>query len=134
MIVDRANSDFEKVYDFTVQDHNDLHNIESTWLEMEIEKIKNDPNRKIILLTHHGVSLSGTSAPKFINSDISTAFATDLNYIITNPVIACISGHSHYSYDFHVNNVRMISNQLGYPGENTGYSNKVIAFSEKAIQ
>ena len=40
-----------------------------------------------------------------------------LNKLKLNNVIGWVSGHTHWSYDFEKNGVRLISNQLGYKSE-----------------
>lgn len=105
----------------SIQNYNDLHESDLSWLTNEISIINS--KRKILIITHHAPHMEGTSAPQFKNSSISSAFATDLSYLISDPVIAWCAGHSHWSYNFDVNGVRLISNQMGYPGErNTGYN------------
>lgn len=86
-----------------------------------IKEIKKEPHIKCILLTHHG------SHPIFFgnnrNADLISAYVNEIPelYKQTN-LIACISGHSHYSISekisFEKYSIYFLSNQYGYPCEN----------------
>jgi hypothetical protein len=86
-----------------------------------IKEIKKEPHIKCILLTHHGTH------PIFFgknrNDDVMSAYVNDIPelYVQTN-LIACISGHSHYSISekisFGRHSIYFLSNQYGYPYEN----------------
>jgi hypothetical protein len=111
-------NDFYRIENFTLKDYHNEHITDLTWLEKSILEIQeNEPNRQIIVVTHHAPILEGTSHPQFDNSPITSAFASDLSYLVKSPVVAFIFGHSHYSSNQVINGVRIISNQLGYPGE-----------------
>jgi len=77
--------------------------------------------RNLLVLTHHTPSFQGTSDPRYGNktSGLSTAFSTDLEYMLQDPAMASIHtwcfGHTHYNSDQHRHGRRLVSNQLGYP-------------------
>ena len=77
-----------------------------------------DSNKKTIIITHYPLTHDNISMPEYENQsrEIRDAFATDIIFKNTAPLI-CISGHTHLSYDFIKNNVRYISNQMGYQKE-----------------
>ena len=73
-------------------------------------------------MTHFPPHRDGTSNPKYLvqKSEINSYFAwpngTLENFKLDN-VLTWISGHTHWSYDFIENGVRLISNQIGYKSE-----------------
>ena len=75
-------------------------------------------NKKTIIITHYPLTHSNISMPEFENQtrEIRDAFATDIIFRNNAPLV-CISGHTHFSHDFIKNNVRYISNQMGYQKE-----------------
>lgn len=87
-----------------------------------LEKYLNENDKKTIVMTHFPPHRTGTADPKYlaqerqINSYFSWPDGTLLKLNLNN-VLAWISGHSHWSYDFVQNGVRLISNQLGYRSE-----------------
>lgn len=109
-------ADFYHIHNFTIENSNELHKQETLWLQSEIDKIST--HKKILVITHHAPLLTGSSSPQFNNSKISSAFATDLTHFIKKPIVAWVFGHTHYSSRQVVNGVNVVSNQLGYPGEN----------------
>jgi len=63
-----------------------------------------------------------TSHPKYLaenrTANLYFVWPDDtLNKFKLNNVIAWVSGHTHWSYDFEKNGVRLISNKLGYKSE-----------------
>lgn len=79
-------------------------------------------NKKTIVVTHFPPTRKGTSHPKYLsvktNSNLYFAWPDNtLNNFRLNNVLAWISGHTHWSYDFEQNGIRLISNQLGYKSE-----------------
>lgn len=80
-------------------------------------------NKKTIVVTHFPPVRTGTSNPKYlcesriINSYFSWPDNTLQRFNLSN-ILAWISGHTHWSYDFTFpEGVRLISNQLGYKTE-----------------
>ena len=83
--------------------------------------------KKTIVITHFPPIRTGTSDPKYLAqkrlANLYFAWPDDtLNKFTLKNVLAWISGHTHWSYDFEKNGVRLIGNQLGYRSEigNTG--------------
>jgi len=111
---------WEKNQTISPQNINDLANNDYTFINEQIEKFK---DKKIILLTHFPPTQNKTSHPKYINQPelIKNYFCWPNNTIPLfnkyNNILCWISGHTHYSYDFVENNVRLLSNQLGYRDE-----------------
>lgn len=77
-------------------------------------------SKYIIVLTHFPPYRTGTSHPKFHNEKgiVKNYFSwpnETLSEFNTSNILAWISGHTHYSYDFKCEqSVRLISNQMGY--------------------
>ena len=97
----------------------DIYKEESLWLK---ENMKcND-----IVITHYPTTRHKTSHPKFKNqTPVShSCVSTELKANVKNCVFIC--GHTHYSFDFELDNNRYISNQKGYENENAKFdANKV---------
>lgn len=92
---------------------NKIHEDSVKWLFDNYDK-----NKKTILITHHPITIKNISQTKYENESIERkqAFATDLKIHNENKLV-CISGHTHFSHDFEDNNIRYISNQMGYKEE-----------------
>ena len=79
-------------------------------------------NKKTIVVTHFPPTKTGTSHPKYLSVEqkLNSYFAwpdNTLDNFKLNNVLAWISGHTHWSYDFEKNGIRLISNQIGYKNE-----------------
>lgn len=84
--------------------------------------LKETTNKKTIIMTHFPPHRIGTSNPKYLEQKKTTnlyfSWPNDtLEKFNLENVLVWISGHTHWSYDFYENNVRLISNQLGYKNE-----------------
>lgn len=101
---------------WTVDASNAAHGEHVAWLRAELQRLR-DEERVAIVLTHHAPLTRGTAAPKHAGSPLSSAYATDLGYLIRDPIALWAYGHTHHSNDQVVNGVRVVSNQVGYPGE-----------------
>lgn len=115
---------FKNIYDENKKniDINFIQNIykeESLWLQKNMKS--ND-----IIITHYPTTKYNTSHPKFIKQTwIShSCVSTELKKKVENCVFIC--GHTHYSFDFELDNNRYLSNQKGYNEENINFdANKV---------
>lgn len=90
-------------------------------LEQEIQNSK-DKNLNLVVMTHHLPSFSCVhddfkSGPY---ADLNCAYASDLDKLVAAPVVLWVHGHSHRCSDVKINNIRIVSNPFGYPGETTG--------------
>ena len=98
---------------------NSLYSDESQWLIETINNIKQYKDiDKIVVITHYPLTTSGTSHPKY--DPKNPLSATDIDISSSNDTdITCISGHTHYSYNFMdiSSNIYHVSNQLGYKEE-----------------
>lgn len=122
-IVRQKINDFRRIKDWTVEDHCEEHALDVAWLTNEINLIRqspNEPNRRILVITHHAPSKSGTSDPVHEGNAWNSAFGTDLlskgsgNTNGLGSVQAWVFGHTHYCTDVRIGKVRVIGNQRGY--------------------
>lgn len=75
----------------------------------------------LVVLTHHlpSYSLIHEDFTRGELSDLNCAYASDLDNLIRDPVVLWAHGHSHRCNDTRINGVRVVSNPMGYPGEDT---------------
>ncbi|KAK6338108.1 hypothetical protein TWF696_001579 [Orbilia brochopaga] len=120
-------NDFRQIKDWTVDDHNAEHSIDIAWLRDAIEEIaESEPDRRILVATHHAPSFRKTSAPQHEDSSLNSAFCTGIleggawrGWKGKEMVKAWVFGHTHWCCDFIINGVRVVSNQRGYWFEKT---------------
>ncbi len=90
----------------------------------QLDRLKdylNTNKTKSIILTHFPPVRANTSNPKYLSQPEYLANYFSWNNVYTQldikNVIGWISGHTHWSYDITLNNIRFISNQMGYKKE-----------------
>jgi predicted phosphodiesterase len=122
-IVNAKIKDFQKIEDWTIDDHNAAYDSDIFWLRQQVRLIhtendqtkKRTPKRLILIATHHAPSLRKTSNPQHTQNLWSSAFATDiLSEDDWNGVKIWVFGHTHYTTEFKEAHVRVVSNQRGY--------------------
>ncbi|MFK7959728.1 MAG: metallophosphoesterase [Phycisphaerales bacterium] len=87
------------------------------WLRTELGQARGEP---VVVVTHHA-PLAQSIGPQHQGSDLNGAFASDLSSIFTEYEIRLwIHGHTHHCVDYMFEGTRVVSNQRGYPGEDTG--------------
>ncbi len=92
-----------------------FHRRSLTWLEARLA----EPfSGKTVVITHHAPSaLSIANGSELINA----AYGSSLDQLIrANPICLWIHGHTHHCVDYEIGATRVVSNQRGYPGEQTG--------------
>ena len=85
-------------------------------------------NKKVVVVTHHAPSFQ--SIPRrYQGDDLNYAYASDLDNVIhrTAPLL-WVHGHTHDSFDYNIDNTRIICNPYGYKDymENEQYQNKLV--------
>ena len=97
------------------RDTQKLHRIAVRWLEAELAK---PFEGKTVVVTHFAPHRDCV-APKHQDSTVSPYFVTDLSRLmIKHKIDVWCHGHTHTNNDFVAENgCRVVSNQLGYPGE-----------------
>lgn len=107
---------------FNIDDMTKLHNTAVKYIKKAIKKCK--PDETIILLTHHKPIIT-----KDLSDIYTYAYETDLTHnIIKKPVILAAHGHTHEHMNLLINDVRIISNPKGYPGQKTNF-NKSLSYN-----
>jgi hypothetical protein len=114
-------SDFRRIENWTVEDHNKAFLEDLSWLNSQVKSITDtEPDRRIVILTYH----SPTTSPESINpahsqSRVSSGFSTDLSGELcwtSRNVKVWVFGHTHFNCDFidNVTGKRVITNQRGH--------------------
>ena len=75
--------------------------------------------RGTVIVTHAAPSLRSV-APKHRRDPVTAAFASDLEWMLDGRAVLWIHGHTHFCCDYEVDGTRVVANQRGYPGEDTG--------------
>lgn len=113
-------------HDLTPRDTFRMHRTAVRWLDNELSK---PFDGKTVVVTHFAPH-PGCVAPQHQNSDVSPYFVTDLSWLMKRYRIdVWCYGHTHTNIDFIAENgCRIVSNQLGYPGErfDTGFRNDLV--------
>lgn len=114
-------ADMRFIRNWSFEWNNVQHAKERRWLETAIKTVEKR-EKLAIVVTHHSPSFKDTVAPKHRGNTLSSAFCTDLDHMLKLPVVCHIFGHSHFSCNqYRPNGCRLVSNQAGYPGEETGF-------------
>ncbi|CAF0868924.1 unnamed protein product [Adineta ricciae] len=104
----------------TVNDTNQWHTQQHFWLLQEIDRARQN-HEHVIIITHHAPSRRDTCLQADIDIGHEHAYINDLEAECLDPVRLWVYGHTHRSTDMLINSTRVVSNQLGYQGENCGY-------------
>ena len=123
--------DFARIEGWTPELRSVEHHRDLQWLNTTVSDISRDePHRKVIILTHHAPAVEGTSAPQYVGGPTSSAFATELSgepCWNANAVTLWAFGHTHFNCDFVRNGVRLYTNQRGYKdGERCFDASKIV--------
>ncbi|TVY34001.1 Uncharacterized protein LSUB1_G007902 [Lachnellula subtilissima] len=122
-VVEVRVKDFEKITDWSVENHNAAYEADIAWLKGQIADIQNSyrgnpkkqPERTTVIITHHAPSIQETASPQHVDNPWSSAFATDLlNGEDWSNVELWVFGHTHFTTEFKKDGVKVLSNQRGY--------------------
>lgn len=109
------------IRDWDVLSHREEHQKDLSWLNEQVSSIEEeDPERQIIILTHHSPTIDDRlNDPRHKNSNIRSGFVTDLSQEACwkSASVRCWSfGHTHYSGFFYEQGTEKLvySNQRGY--------------------
>lgn len=91
------------------------------------QKLEQFHDKKCVVITHHGISPQAI-CKKYKNSDINASFISDHEkFVKSYPNIKVwIFGHIHNSFDFKINDTRIIGNPYGYGNENPDFNKNLI--------
>lgn len=99
----------------------------STFHKHTLSLIKKEVLEEIplIILTHHLPSFRciDTEYKALWYNDINTGYASNCDKIIKPSIKLWCHGHSHSYLDILINDVRVIRNPMGYPGDKTTFTN-----------
>jgi len=80
-----------------------------------------EPYDRTVVVTHHAPSFLSVH-PKYAGNALNTAYASNLEHLMTAPV--WVHGHMHDSSDYTVGKTRVLCNPRGYPkGDHTENAN-----------
>lgn len=113
-------ADNRRIVDWSVEKHNIIHLDHLAWLKAQLALVE-EKGKSAIVFSHHAPTFRDSAAPEHRDGPITTAFATDLEYLLKQPIVLYAFGHTHWSCDQMIGTTRVVSNQVGYPGEETGY-------------
>jgi hypothetical protein len=80
-IVKSKVKDFQRIKDWTVDDHLREHALDADWLEMQIRDIRNQERtakHRVLVISHHPPCVQESSRPGDAGTPWSSAFGTDL--------------------------------------------------------
>ena len=116
-------NDFRMIARFTPQAYQAEHARDAAWLAKSIKRIqREEPHRRIVVMTHHAPTVEDTSDPKFVGGQMNSAFATELTRegwwraaeTGRGGLKVWMFGHTHWPCDFERRGVRVVSNPRGY--------------------
>lgn len=99
--------------------HNQRFEESFTWLKREVQAIrKEDPKRRILVITHHAPALINSSRPEFEEGE-DTSWSGFKNDILGGEGVPGLQagdvwafGHTHWGCDFYQDDVRCIQNAM----------------------
>ena len=138
-------TDFSRIEDWEVRDHNKAHEDDLNWLNAKVMAIRErEPERTVVIFTHHSPTLLPMATdPRHKNDPAQTnsAFATDLSREIcwtSTQVKLWAFGHTHFNCDFEDPHTKkkIFTNQKGYRREEniTFDATKLVQVTWSAIE
>lgn len=118
-------NDYDHIMNFTPETSRRLFSTASNFINDCLTTTDTTIDQKTtnIVVTHHAPTTYQVSSPKYDNSPLNSAFSSDFKYSSTaKPPYAWIFGHTHYNlarFDERLGTI-LLSNQVGYPGEDCG--------------
>ncbi|KAH0581699.1 hypothetical protein J132_00641 [Termitomyces sp. J132] len=111
-------TDFRRIDSFNPDVYAALHKADLAWLNNTVTAIARDePERRIVVFTHHAPTKDGTGDPKFNDGPTNSAFVTELTgeeCWESGKIKLWAFGHTHWCCDFHKQGTRVYANQRGY--------------------
>jgi predicted phosphodiesterase len=96
---------------FTPDDSAHLFRHHAGWLESRLAAVHDGPT---VVITHHAPSRHSIH-PRFATSLLNACFVSDAAHLLRADRVALwIHGHTHDSFDHHVNGTRVVCNPRGY--------------------
>lgn len=107
-------NDFFRIKDFSIETCNSLHDESKRFVDNLIQTSR----LPIIMMTHHMPSHRFTDPIYSRYYKYQQCFSSSCDNLIRPPICIWVYGHTHRSYEGKFNQVQMICNPIGYPGEN----------------
>lgn len=86
-----------------------------------IEFFEDEVDPETIVVSHHFPTPQSIH-PLFKSNPLNQYFCCDIEYLIKEETPKMwIHGHTHFSFDYHVGETRIVCNPLGYPNENDSF-------------
>ena len=104
----------------TIDDTNEWHAQQHAWLLQEIRKARAN-GEHVVIITHHAPIRQTICSKEYAESGLADAYFNDHEADCVALVCLWMHGHTHQPSYVIVNSTRVISNQLGYLGENCGF-------------
>ena len=99
------------------------HRLAINYIGHELNDNKDQP---CVVITHHAPSPKSIHQ-KYQNEKIMNGgFSSDLEHMMVDNVKLWCHGHMHDSFDYVVNNTRVVCNPFGYPGERKTVNAKLV--------
>jgi len=93
-----------------------MHHHSLRWLGERLDAPFAGPT---VIVTHAAPSLRSVR-PVHRRDPVTAAFASDLEWMLDGRAGLWIHGHTHFCCDYELGGTRVVANQRGYPGEDTG--------------
>jgi predicted phosphohydrolase len=101
----------------TTADTQAWHQEQLAFIKQEIQKSKKK-NQPVVVMTHHAPLMRlGVTNPglwESSESEVNSAFCTDLSSLLGSPVVAWLYGHTHWNHNMIINDTLIAANQGGY--------------------
>jgi len=99
-----------------------LHQKSITWLTQKLS----EKHEKTVVVTHHAPSFNQLK-DEYYWADLQHSYCSDLSdFIAKNNINFWLHGHIHQRVDYMINNTRIMSNSMGYRGQETGFDAKLL--------
>ena len=122
---DYLTNDFHYIEDMTVHAYNALHTQSKRFIEEMLTS-----QLPVVMLTHHLPS-HGLTDPCYASfRNYQQCYSSNCDYLLRDPIVCWIYGHTHRSFTGRWNSVHMCCNPVGYIGENPTIDlNKIVDVS-----
>ncbi len=108
-------NDFKCIKNMSVDKYNDLHKESVNFIETAVR----ESELPVVVITHHLPS-NTLNDPKYQSfSKYNQCFSSELDYLISSPIVAWFYGHTHTGSFKEINGVKLCCNPIGYPDENS---------------
>lgn len=107
-------NDFNYINNFRPKDYQDLYEQNYKFLKETLDKYK---DKKKIIMTHHMPSYDLIDK-KYKGSEMNICFASSLEDLCDDSVVAWVYGHTHTPNEVKIKNTVFKCNPVGYIGEN----------------